>query len=200
MMTVLFKSPVGITFERHDYKNRSKVRVHNHGYHLRTYRFNNVKCFESPYISWENLDCCGGWRYDRRYLETAVQNGTKLFAQIVHPTDKQIEIPDGIGSRSRRHKWIPNCCNTEIFRKGCLSDYYDIDAVLDHYNKLGIGLTTEEEAVIREYCSLELSVFSTEAAPFDHVNVNNIESLIVTGLLLGYPLESTASIIEENCL
>lgn len=196
-MSVLFKNPLGITFERTDYKNRSKVKVHNDGYNLRTYRFNNISCFESTYISWANLDCCGGWATSDEYLKTAVQNGQKLFASIVHPQDQRFESSDEVIVDTRNHGWIKDYCITHISRKGNLSNYYNIDSVLEHYSRLGITFTVGEIALIREYCNVELSVFGTEEAPFDYAHITEIEQYVVTGLLLGYPLESTASLIEE---
>lgn len=196
MTSVLFTNPIGITIERTDYKNRSKVRVHNNGYHLRTYRFNNVPEFESPYISWQNLDQCGGWATRNDYLKTAVQNGTKLFAGIVHQESESFDCSDDVVVITKPHWWEGHC-ETHICRKGCLSDYYDLDAVLAHYSRLGIDLTVDEVERIHEFCNIELSVFATDQAPFDYGNVETLEDLVVTGLLLGYPLESTAFIIEE---
>ena len=196
-MNILFTNPLGFTFERTDYKTRSKVKVSNQGYNLRTYRFNNVECFESPYISWQNLDQCNGWRTNSEYLYTAVQNGTKLFAGIVHTDDVRFDITDDIVVDTRKHGWLENHSYTHICRKGCLSDYYSLDDVFAHYSRLGISLTVDETALIREYCSVELSVFGTDEAPFDYLNIDSIESAVVTGLLLGYPLESTASILED---
>lgn len=196
-MTVLFTNPLGFTFERTDYKNRSKVKVSNQGYNLRTYRFNNVSEFESPYISWENLDQCGGWATDESYLDTAVQNGTKLFAGIVHPEGQSFECSDDVVVITKKHGWWEGYCETHICRKGCLADYYDIDAVLNHYSRLGVDLLEEEISRIYRLSKVELSVFATDQAPIDYANVENLEDLVVTGLLLGYPLESTASIIEE---
>lgn len=197
MTSVLFTNPLGITIERTDYKNRSKVKVHNNGYNLRTYRFNNVSEFESPYISWQNLDQCGGWATDESYLDTAVQNGTKLFAQIIHQEGQSFEYSDDVVVITKKHGWCEGYCETHICRKGCLADYYDIDAVLAHYSRLGIDLTDDEVNLIHEFCNIELSVFATDQAPINYANFENLEDLVVTGLLLGYPLESTASIIEE---
>lgn len=196
-MKVLFTSPLGITFERTDYRNRSKVKVSSHGYNHRTYRFNNVPEFKSPYISWQNLDCCNGWAYDNTYLKSSVQNGTKLFAQIIHDREEIFDAAPGVEIATRPHGWLENHCETHLYRTGCLSDYYDLDAVFEHYSRLGIDLEDGEIDLIRDYCSIELSVFATDQAPVDYANVESIEDLIVTGLLLGYPLESTASIIEE---
>ena len=196
-MATLYKNPRGIEFERTDYKKRSKVKVHNSGYNIRTYRFNNVECFESPYISWANLDCCGGWMTTDEYISTAVQNGQKLFAQIVHEKDTEFVVADDVVINTAPHSRLANYRETHISRKGRISDYYDLDAVFDHYVRLGIGLTSAEESLIREYCDAEIASYATEEAPFDYNNIRTIEQLVANGLLLGYPLESTASIIEE---
>ena len=195
-MSTLFVNPLGIAFERTDYKKRSKVRVHNNGYHLNTYRFNNIPEFKSPWISWENLDQCGGWNTDPAYLETAVHEGKKLFASTVSSKHVTFRESPEVVIDTRPHDWLEYCNVTCISRKGCLNDYYDLDAVFEHYDRLGITLYETEKALIREWCNVELSVFATEEAPFDHVNVLNPEELVTNGLLLGYPLESTASILE----
>lgn len=49
--------------------------------HFAKYAFPNVELsVSSPFLSWENLNCCGGWTYDEKYLFTAVQEGKKLYA------------------------------------------------------------------------------------------------------------------------
>lgn len=198
-MTVLFTNPLGIKFERTDYKKRSKVKVHCNGYNHRIYRFNNVECFESPYISWENLDQCGGWGTDQAYLKKAVYNGTKLFAQVFHHESEKFESPLGtvVISDPTPRGYYNDYRLTYISKRGCLHDFYDIDAVFEHYSRLGINLTNDEKNKIYEYCDIELYKFATTDAPYNFVDSTEVEELVVTGLLLGYPLESTASIIEE---
>ena len=198
-MTVLFTNPLGIKFERTDYKKRSKVKVHCNGYNHRIYRFNNVPCFESPYISWENLDCCGGWATKDDYIESAVYNRTKLFAQIVHHKDKSFEqtIETVVVHDPTPRGYNDDYRITYIASKLCLHEYYELDEVFEHYSRLGIEFTDREKELIDEYCAIPLWMFATEEAPYSFVRSSEVEELVVTGLLLGYPLESTASIIEE---
>lgn len=195
-MTTLFTNPLGIKFDRTDYKNRSKVTVHNNGYNLRTYRFNNVECFESPYISWENLDQCGGWGTNDTYLKSAVQNGTKLFAQIIHDSSESFDSREDIVVNTQPHKRIEGLYETHICRKGCLKDYYNLVDVAEHYRRFGVRFTFEEQVQIIQWVHLELSVFATDEAPFNYRMAATDSELVITGLLLGYPLESTASIIQ----
>ena len=90
MAIILHENSHGIKIERTDFKRRSQVKVisyrdddqHTH----RTYRFNKTSnSFSSPFMSWENLDCCGGWAFDEKYLTHAVQDGKKLYAGIAIP-------------------------------------------------------------------------------------------------------------------
>jgi hypothetical protein len=200
MKKVLFTNPLGFEFERTDYKKRSKVKVHNNGYNLRTYRFNNVECFESPYISWQNLDQCGGWATDSKYLHTAVHDRKKLLASIVHHNDVHFERRPEVVILTQKYGWLENHSYTYICSKGTLSDFYDLDEVIEHYSRLGIDFTVDEVFEIEEYMDMDIWMFATEKAPFNFHDACTKVQLVVTGLLLGYPLESTASIIEEHGL
>ena len=196
MTTTLFTNPYGFKFDRTDYKKRSKVKVHNNGFNLMTYRFNNVEFFESPYISWQNLDQCGGWATKDDYLKTSVQNGTKLFAQIIHADGEVFEESDNVVIRTK-DGYDSTYKETHICRKGTLNDYYDLEAVFGHYRKLGLNFPLfEVRQIIPLLYETDISVFGTDEAPFDFRRPSTIEELIVDGLLLGYPLESTASLIQ----
>ena len=64
---ILFESPLGTQFIYTKQKRRARIDVYNKKYnfaHL-TYKFNNIPLFQHPYLSWENLDCCEGWTYDK---------------------------------------------------------------------------------------------------------------------------------------
>lgn len=85
MSELLHQSSYGVTMLREDYKKRSQVKVFSEyqgkRHILRSYRFNRISDrFDSPFCSWGNLDCCGGWLSDDTYLDTAVQEGKKLYA------------------------------------------------------------------------------------------------------------------------
>ncbi len=83
MKNIVFESSDGIVFEKTSYKNgRCKLAVRNKsgGSPHMIYRYRDIPGVQSPYINWDNLNCCGGWKYDESYLYTAVQRGKKLFA------------------------------------------------------------------------------------------------------------------------
>ena len=197
----------GIKIIREDYVRRSKVCVRSRdGYHIHTYRFNNLeKTFDSPYVSWANLDCCNGWYYDKEYLITSVPMGKKLYAGITFSKqdydeiekEKYLEVIESLTDEFVTGYEIERNCNfTSYFicRKGTLRDYYNLNEVIDFYKKLGLYLNDNIIQQLTEYFSYELSDFSNEI-PFDYVNPRSIAQYIITGLLLGYPLESTCSIL-----
>lgn len=210
--TVLFTNIHGIQMIRYDSNKTSRVKVVSGKYSLATYRFPKAEPpYFSPYISWANLDCCGGWRYDEEYLKTAVQEGKKLYAgiSIYIPKDSSREameasikgvfdtLPEGITGG------FEPVCNERylayyICREGTLEDYYDIEAVIAYYGKLGIGFSDETAAEIRDLAKVEISCFGSESAPIDYANVFTYASAVITGLLLGYPIESTVSLITGS--
>ena len=53
-----------------------------------------------------------------------------------------------------------------------------------------------EQQEIGRLCDIEISCYGTSHAPFQYVRAVTMVQLITTGLLLGYPIESTASILQ----
>jgi hypothetical protein len=198
---ILLETNKGVTFERTDYVNRSKVTVRsrNNTISLMTYRFDNIKkTYTSPYISWENLNCCGGWAYDETYLHTAVHEGKKLCAGV------NIKSADKIDTNDPKTNFYKNRYCLEIARKGCLKNYYDMDAILYIYGLHSVS--DKYESLCHTNFMRLVKLFSTEMIElmkdhneygFSYSSPASIEDLIITGLLLGYPIESTISIIKE---
>lgn len=219
MVEILHENSYGIKIERTDFKQRSQVKVVNYynggRYIHRTYRFKNIPDrFSSPFISWENLDCCGGWQYDEAYLAHAVQSGKKLYAGITislknkylpnAPTLEEAisnlkqlqntlsdELCAGIDSRLSSEQYL----STFICRRGTLKDYFELDAIFSFYEKLGASLLDHMKETVCQCCSVEISDFSVPSAPYEYYNAASQAELVTTGLLLGYPIESTASLL-----
>ena len=221
MSELLHQNSKGVTIIREDYRKRSQVKVFSEyqgkRHTLRSYRFNNIPDrFDSPFCSWANLDCCGGWSYDETYLDTAVQDGKKLFAgryqflksrcfpdspsrvEALHEFHKFADgLPSGVIAgieRCGRQK-VEDILHTFICREGKLADYFDLNAVFDFYAKLGLIIQPHIIEQVTELCSIEIWTFGGENAPFSYYYANSDVELITTGLLLGYPIESTASIL-----
>ena len=209
---------------REDYKKRSQVKVFSEykgkRYIHHSYRFNRVwENFDFPFCSWANLDCCGGWSYDSEYLDTAVQKGKKLYAgrhQYLRTPDRRCSpgtpmkdealqqfyaftksLPDNIFADIERLVEAEQFLYTFICRKGTIADYFDLELVFEFYKVLGAELPQSLKQAVRELCTKEIKTFGGPNPPFDYLHLNPAApaELITTGLLLGYPIESTVSLL-----
>jgi len=204
----IFKGDSGISFYRSDTKKTSKVSVKNEAFRrpLTTYTFRNIPAdiFQSPYISWANLNCCNGWNYDESYLLTAVQEGKKLCAGITFNSEDEFGAYVDTLNTEYPYYCPPQRLNgagtywyyVDITRKGCISDYIDMDKVQETYILLGIDHLNFSE--ICRYANLPMISLLDGTADFDYGNPKDDEQYVITGLLLGYPLESTAALINDE--
>lgn len=215
MKKVLYISDVGIRFIEESSGLRCTVKVQSPGksryYTLRTYSFKKASLpLQSQYLSWANLDCCGGWKYSESYLETAVQDGKKLYAGLtIALNDEMTESkvndvltclqnrlpPDVILGNEFRS--VTGWYHYFICRTGRLIDYFDLSKVFESYHHLEVPLNVEVQKKIRDYCSIPIAQYGTDP-PFLYYNLDTIAQLVTTGLLLGYPLESTAALCQET--
>lgn len=185
--TLLHENSKGIKIVREDYKNRSKVCVLGFsGTAIRIYRFNNVPEYKHPYLSWENLDHCGGWTTDDTYLLSAVQNKKKPAAQYCYGYDS---VPN-INSTKGVEVFVKYIYNWVFITRTCsLKDLFDIDSIIDAYEKHDIILNKEK---LMPY--MEKPIMDLMKENF-FLNPKNGTEIVITGLMLGYPIESTASIL-----
>lgn len=217
MSELLHENSKGIKIIRENYKKRSQVKVlswyNSKPYTLRSYRFNLISDrFDSPFLSWANLDCCGGWAYDEEYLDTAVQKGKKLFAdrslflnsslnQITQEDalqqfqDFSASLPDGILADFNGTLIRDGFLYTFICREGTIADYFDLESVFIFYKKFGIILPDSLKAEVKDLCKIEIKCFGGKNPPYLFYRNDTDAELVTTGLLLGYPIESTASIL-----
>ena len=156
--------------------------------------------YQSAFLSWENLIFCSNNYgvapfYD--YMHTAVQIGKKTAATVYLASDSQ-KAKQLIASLPKECDWReygPNMIF--VFHTGCLADYFDfteIKAIYDDHGVWGIDWTWIEEQFRKP-----LSYFAEpEACGFSLHSGGGKEVSIVTGLILGYPLESTVSWLSGN--
>ena len=203
MKEVIFESNKGIIFEKTTPSNGGKtvVRVKNkdNNFLHKKYVFKSgVEELKSPYISWENLNCCNGWTYDEEYLLTAVQKGKKLCSGLTFDTEDECndyisKITDDFLYRAfTTNGWSITFYHVDIVRKGSIQDYIGAKEVLCKYKELNVeNISTKK---VRKLLSKPMIELISET--FDYANPCSIEEYIATGLLLGYPLESTAGLVS----
>ena len=221
MSELLHQNSKGVKIIREDYKKRSQVKVFSEfqgkRYTLHSYRFNLIPDrFDSPFCSWANLDCCGGWSCDENYLDTAVQEGKKLYAgryqrvkssyppqlpsmdTALQEFQKIVDaLPDGViaGIEGNTRGGMEDFLYTFICREGTISEYFDLNDVFKFYGKLGLDFPQYVVDQVKALCSIEIKNFGGDKPPFIYYQAGAPVELITTGLLLGYPLESTASLL-----
>lgn len=190
-MKLLHVNKHGIRIVRRDFVNRSEVKVYGlDNRPIMTYRFNNVPTYEHQMLSWANLDCCGGWRYDDDYLKTAVQNGLKPVADVFLKIDERMDVEgDNIDIHYEVNKWDERYQSALVALKQPLSDLFDIHEITKAYRRQDVCL---DECRLESYMSIPLNELFRDR--FWVCTVTN-EELVITGLGLGYPIESTASLI-----
>lgn len=205
--TILFESDKGIYFERTDMKKRSRVAVRSGDYFIRDYRFNNTHGieFSSPYVSWENLNCCNGWHYDEQYLISAVQENRKICAGIGFKNTEEMNAYIG-GIDKEKYDYIDRSWNNgpyrinqiDFVRKGRLRDYFDLDEIIEFYELLGLGWDYVDTDRFMELFNADLLDLINDNKSFEYSSIYKTTAEdIITGLLLGYPLESTVGIIFQ---
>jgi len=215
MKKTLYESNIGIQFNQEIHNGFCFVKVQTHktkrAYTLKKYIFPNVElATASPFLSWENLNCCNGWDYDEDYLFTAVQDGKKLYAgcTLLLPAPGQTEEAEARLNEIKAS--LPeNCtagkevvCNEHFFpfyicRKGRLADFFDLKQVLEDYKRMRVHVSPEDKETLFTLGNMELERFALEE-PMCYYRLRTNGEMIVAGLLLGYPLESTASLLLGN--
>lgn len=159
--------------------------------------------YQSPYLSWYNLICCSN-NYGPipviDYMNTSVQNGKKIAATIYPNTvEEYMQTIAQLGADEYY------CCPyhpTEykymlyVSKKGTLADYFDYEQLKALYEECGVKLDWDK---IKGYFSQELNYFANEE--ICDIQLHNgacPEDLMITGLLFGYPVESTVALILKT--
>ena len=172
------------------------------------YRFKNIELpYANQYINWKNLDFCGGWNYSEDELVHQYLDSKKLFVDITfniytpnNTTAKLvIQCEDLKDTTVLELGEEDEFATYAISKKGCLADYIDIHGVIESYYALGLyelpiqSISMLEDLANEElisYAKPEMNIFG-----FDYANPKGLVEIIFAGLLLGYPIESTASLL-----
>lgn len=156
--------------------------------------------YQSPFLSWKNLIFCSNNygsppAYD--YMDVAVQEGKKTAATVYH----NLESPEA----QEIIKALPDDCDFRdysktmffLFHKGCLADFFDFDRIKAVYDAHGI-LEIDWDWVAAQF-QKPLSYFANEEeCGFSLQSGGRGGIAVVTGLILGYPVESTVAFLAMN--
>ena len=202
---VVSVSPAGTIIERSDWLYRSQARVFNTitGKRIKTFRFDSRfnKEISSRYLSWDNLNACGEWMYDRDYLLTAVQRDKKLCAEIPFDTREELYAYVKAHGSNLPHLIMERDflggtkCYCIIAKPGRITDYIRMADIRDFYEgatKFDIKFWKLEKLCRKEIISL------VEDTSWNYLKPQTPEDYIIMGLMMGYPPESTLAIITDN--
>lgn len=153
-----------------------------------------ITTYDSPLLNWYNLVFCSnnyGPSPDYNYMNYAVQQGKKTAATVYHPFDSdeskaiQMNLPENCGIIPYGEYMI------FVYRKGKLSDFFNFERIREAYKQMGIiGLDWD---LINDLFEKPLEYFADESKCGFSLQSGGIrEQLVLKGLILGYPVESTA--------
>lgn len=180
---------------------------------IRAYFYNNKEEYKHSKLSWQNLTYICGGHDEETVLPLLVFEGKKLVANII--SNKEIEyekMPDIMKDKVIFFKEKTKYGNSNSYyfcAKGKLRDYFDLKEILKAYNiHTDYYKCMEEENDIDgfdEYYYDKLKnafnydivdLIKGELSGYDWANPEEDWQLTLTGLLLGYPIESTASLLN----
>ena len=162
-----------------------------------------AEVYQNPYLSWYNLICCSN-NYGPipvvSYMNESVQNGKKIAA-TVYPDDalQYMDLIARLGEEDyycfpfhpREYEYM-----LYVSKKGTLADYFNLDEILSVYKNSGVSLDEEK---MKFYFQQELSWFGNEEeCDIEIHKCLGDEKLAITGLLFGYPVESTVALIKKT--
>jgi len=160
--------------------------------------------YKSPYLSWKNVILCSNAYCISPYYEymnNSVQSKKKV-AGTIYPReyDENIKIIES----------IPDYCNYYEYKKedelypaviyicfkGTLEEYFDLNTIKDIYKRHNC-FDIIDWSIIQEYFTKELITLGNSNEKLHSVpGLSYYDSLVILGLLYGYPIESTISLFE----
>lgn len=158
--------------------------------------------YSHRFLSWYNLIFCSAGcscAPDYKYMTYAVQQGKKTAATVYLDPDsnegKKLvrDLPVDCDSVPYKETMI------YVFHKGCLADYFSLDEIRAFYDLHHVcGIDWDK---VEFLFAQPLSYFGDEdKCGFSLQTGGSRTELVVTGLLLGYPVESTISFIKNSGL
>lgn len=167
-------------------------------YEKNTIKYKNVgEEYATPFLSWYNLIFCSnnyGAPPDYEYMHRAVQENKKTAATvyIASNSDEAKAFVETLPKECGALPYGPSMIY--VYHKGRLSDYFDFERIQALYEKHGVFDVDWKK--VWEYFRKDLSYFGKEKyCGFSLQSGGVREQMIVTGLILGYPVESTIAFL-----
>lgn len=189
-----------------DTKNTVKITICRHGTLRKTYTYDkSTPAPKHPMVSWKNLTMCGGFRLadekgqwtDRvEAIADAVFGGSKPVGDLTylgeHDTKFMTDAARKVGLEVFNYQRIDAHSTTYKMLIGVqapICDVFDLSAIAAYYKAVAPWTFDLIRKKFKHICQMT----PVEAlSQYDFFNPPTTSDWVVTGMLLGYPFESTA--------
>lgn len=188
--------------------------IMNRGYNMRTYIYPHVKIpFQSPMVRWWNLFYCNGFFIDgpngeeystNMNIVDAVINKQKPIGFAYFENTKMHEIVEKVKKTGLPYSISPGLIRDDysfigIAQPVTFGKIFDVNQWLKSYALMSqaVGITLLDKSDEKFFLSLKNKQLSYWLDDWDYANPASNRDYALTGLLLGYPVESTVSIMLQ---
>lgn len=183
------------------YKKTEHKLFINNGHLMARYKYPIIeRTFISPMLNDFNLHHCGGWFWPgvkEEGIATRVANKEKPMGFICFRADnmeglaileKEAQVK-GLATKHARSEWGTQ--ELGVSNRGKMGELFDLEHLAEDYSRYyeAIGVKDPGFSWILDWQEKELS----ELPDYDYANPSGIRELICTGLILGYPVETTVA-------
>ncbi len=177
----------------------------------------NTKLYEHPFLSWENFTYAycepDEEELDDYLLNHALQDNKKTSLIVI--TKRKEEVFDTFSNDYNVYAEEADDGFFRIFiaRKGCLADYFDKDELEDYYNYRKVRYNKDKFDYLFHSEMIDLLLCKTKYNNLVSYNprmrMDGKDKIatsygstagLISGLLFGYPIESSISMVEDNAI
>jgi len=192
-----------------------KLYIHN-GNLLRKYKYPRInELFSSPLVNDYNLNLCGGWTWqgveERETIIRVIKGYKPMGFFSTWSIDgynemltyrNEIEDLDDFDLVTLPEREIPGtdvkCHEIGISTTKLFKDCFDLKALKNDYMEYAKACEVNSEGITEFIDSIENQKVSHYLSGFDYGNPNSDIEVLLTGLILGYSINTTVSIMWMN--
>jgi hypothetical protein len=196
-----------------DFKNGNRhTKIYNNGYLMTKYCYPIIdQKFYSQLVNYENLHLCGGWSFegfeDKNQCILRVLDHLKPMGEEIYYEEEILEMKEKINRVSGKefaYKVVTNKYTVKdsvsiiIASNKKFFELFDMDSLIHDYLQYLGGLSGDFIHTLRgQLCEMSYEKVSKYLG-YDFANPDSPLDLVTTGLILGYPIETTASLIIRD--
>jgi hypothetical protein len=193
-------------------KNTVKVTICHNGYHCNTYTYYKLpQAPKHPMVSWKNITMCGGYclsdengqRTDRSEdIANAVFIGTKPVGDLYYANETDAQAMTLTASQTGleviNYQTICKYTNSTSYRMLIgvhepVGELFDLNAIAAYYTAV---VPWSSDSIRKKFHQIRLMTPAKVLRQYDFFNPASDAEYAVTGMLLGYPFESTGYLLR----